>query len=79
MDYNGDREMYNTMFKFQNGGRRVLTEGSFVIFHETENHQFDPRGQRGFVEKIDKDSEEVNISTFDGKIIKNISIHRVFL
>lgn len=71
--------MDNSIFKFQNGERRVLTEGSFVNFYETENHQFDPRGQQGFVEEIDKDSEEVHIRTFDGKIIKNISFHRVFL
>ena len=77
--YYGEMDMFNSIFKFQEGERRVLTEGSFVSFYSTHNNQFNPNGDQGFVEEIQHENEEVNIRTLDGKIIKGISIHRVFL
>lgn len=55
-----------------------LEKGSKVDFFEN-NHKFDPKCNQGFIEEIDLNSDEVTIRTVDGKILKNVSIFRVFL
>ena len=69
----------STIIHYSGNKRGVLTEGSLVYFFETNSHQFCQNSRQGFIEEIDKHSDEVTIRTIDGQIIKNISLHRVFL
>ena len=67
-----------SIFKVQDDEREVIVEGSFVNFHES-NQQFSSVPNQGFVESIDSESQELSIRCISGKIIKQVSIHRVYL
>jgi len=59
--------------------RSVMIAGSFVYFFENDHQQFCNNSRQGFIEEIDSPSQEVTIRTVEGKILRNVSIHRVFL
>ncbi len=64
----------------ENGGKRgVLTQGSLVYAFENESHQFSNVPYQGIVEELDLHAQEVTIRTLEGKILKSVSLCRVYL
>lgn len=63
----------------ENGGKRgIMTSGSLVYFYENE-HKYCNRPKQGIVEEINPEIGEVTIRTFDGQILTNVSLYRVYL
>jgi cell shape-determining protein MreC len=72
-------KIMETIVDVQDGKSRILTEGSFVTFFETEDHQYTNQSRQGFIENIDEDSSEASIRMISGKVLHNVCLFRVYL
>ena len=72
--------MDGTVVMRRNGDRRdIFLKGSLVYFFENDHQQFSNRPRQGFIEDLDPPSQEVTLRTVEGKILTNVSLHRVYL